>query len=120
MSSEMHPQVAEILRQVEKFQTAVDAQADQAKAETFTGTDEAKSVQVTLDGRQWLTDLYIKDGLLRLGIETVAARVNEAMQNAQATATAALEAEGERFIESLAAFEGSFNEAMARIQARQE
>jgi DNA-binding protein YbaB len=120
MSNEMHPQVAEVLRQVENFQTLLDAQADQTKSESFTGTDEAKSVQVTLDGRQWLTEIYIKDGLLRLGLATVAERINEAMRNAQATATVALEAEGERFIESLAGFEGSLNEAKARIEAQQQ
>ncbi|MEE6138010.1 YbaB/EbfC family nucleoid-associated protein [Mycobacterium sp. 050128] len=107
MGSEMHLQPAELLRQIKQIQTAVDEQARQLVAESFTGTDEAKTVEVTLDGRQWLTNLYLQDGLLRLGIETVAQRINEAIQNAQAVATAAAEVEQERFIESLAGMASS-------------
>jgi len=38
-------------------------QARGPATESFTGTDEAKTVRATIDGRQWLTGLYIEDGL---------------------------------------------------------
>ncbi|CQD17312.1 Nucleoid-associated protein YbaB [Mycobacterium lentiflavum] len=107
MGSEMSLQPAELLRQLKQIQSAVDEQARQLVTESFTGTDEANTVEATLDGRQWLTNLHLQDGLLRLGIETVTQRINEAIQNAQAVATAAGEVEQERFIESLASIASS-------------
>jgi DNA-binding protein YbaB len=68
-------------------------------ARSFRGTDEAVTVAVTVDGRQRLTGLQIKDGLLRLGAETVAQRINEAILEAQAAATVANGAAQERLFE---------------------
>lgn len=101
MNTEMHPIVADALRKVEQIQSLADADAAHLKNEAFSGADEAETVKVTLDGRQWLTGLYISDGLLRLGVETVASRVNEAIHNAQANATEVVAAQQQQFIESL-------------------
>lgn len=90
-------QVADVLRHAQHIQSAMDEQLYQLNTNSFRGTDDSKTVAVTIDGRQRLTDLFIQDGLLRLGAETVAQRVNEAIGNAQATATAADEAEQQRF-----------------------
>jgi hypothetical protein len=57
---------------------------------------------VTLNGHSWLTDVFIEDGLLRLGAETVEARINEALQKAMVEATSSLEADRER-IDSIVA-----------------
>jgi DNA-binding protein YbaB len=96
MSTETHPQLAEVLRQAQHMQSAVDRQLHQLNTRSFNGTDEAKTVAVTLDGRQRLTGLHIIDGLLRLGTEVVAQRINEAIYNAQHAAVAAIEAEHPR------------------------
>jgi len=51
---------------------------------------------VTLNGHHWLKDIYIQDGLLRLGAETVEQRVNEALVKAGAEASASIDADRER------------------------
>ncbi|MEM6109618.1 YbaB/EbfC family nucleoid-associated protein [Mycobacterium sp. 050272] len=107
MTDDVHPEVADALRQAHQFQSALDNQVHRTATNSVTATDEAKSVEVTLDGRRWLSGLYIEEGLLRLGAETVQQRVNEALCNAVAAATAADAADGERFVESLAAIAGS-------------
>lgn len=60
-----------------------------------------------MDGHRWLTGLNIEAGLLRLGAEAVQERINEALRNAAAAATAANEAEEERLVASLADIAGS-------------
>jgi DNA-binding protein YbaB len=120
MNTEMHPVVAEVLRTAQQIQSAGDAQADNLKAGSYRGSDESGSVQVTLDGHQWLTSLHIEDGLLRLGIETVALRVNEAIQNAQATAAPMIQAEQQRSIESLGQLADSLTALTNEIQAKPE
>lgn len=96
MSSDMHPQVAAVLAQAQRLQSVMDDQLAKMNTETFTATDESKTVEVTLNGHHWLTDVFIEDGLLRLGAETVAARVNEALQNAAAQATVSIDEDRER------------------------
>jgi hypothetical protein len=64
--------------------------------QTFTATDESETVEVTLDGHHHLTGAFIEDGLLRLGAQEVESRLNEALQNATAAATASIEADRER------------------------
>ena len=51
---------------------------------------------MTLNGHHWLKDVFIEDGLLRLGSNTVEHRLNEALQNTTAEATASIEADRER------------------------
>jgi len=55
---------------------------------TVTGHDEAKTVEVTTSARHRLIDLYVESGLLRLGVNTVAQRITEALRNAHAAVTA--------------------------------
>ena len=112
MAAEMHPQVAEALQHTQRFQSAIEDQMHRTDTESFSGTDEAKSVEVTLNGRRWLTGLSIEEGLLRLGAETVEQRINEALQNADAVAAAAVEAEYERLLTSLADITGALKKSL--------
>jgi len=112
MSIEMHPQVAEALRQAQRFQSALEDQMHRTKTESFNATDEAESVQVTLNARYSLTGLYIEEGLLRLGADTVQQRINEALLNARAAATEAIGAEDDQLIESLADIVGSLKKTL--------
>ena len=92
----MHPQVAAVLQQAARLQSLMDEQLHKMNSQTFTATDEAETVEVTLDGHHHLTGTFIADGLLRLGAETVQQRLNEALQNATAAATESIELDRER------------------------
>ena len=92
----MHPQVAAVLKQAQRLQSLMDDQLTKMNTESFTATDEAETVEVTLNGHHWLTDVFIEDGLLRLGAETVEGRVNEALQKAALKASASIDADRER------------------------
>ncbi|OBB48624.1 DNA-binding protein [Mycobacterium sp. 1164985.4] len=92
----MHPDVAAVLRQAQQLQSLMDDQLDRMNSQTFTGTDESETVQVTLDGHHQLTGVAIEDGLLSLGVEEVQKRLNEALDSATAAATASLEADRDR------------------------
>ncbi|PRC44103.1 DNA-binding protein [Mycobacterium sp. ITM-2017-0098] len=96
MTDDMHPEVAAVLKQARRLQSLMDEQLDKMANDSFTGSDESETVEVTLNGHHWLKDAYIQDGLLRLGAEAVEQRVNEALQNASAEATAAIDADRER------------------------
>ena len=96
MTDDMHPEVAAVLRQAQRLQALMDDQLAKMAGESFTATDEAKTVEVTLDGHHWLQDVFIEAGLLRLGADTVEERVNEALQNAGAIASASIQADRER------------------------
>ncbi|MGH3969430.1 MAG: YbaB/EbfC family nucleoid-associated protein [Mycobacterium sp.] len=78
----------------------------------FRGIDEDHTVAVTVDGRQRLTGLQITDGLLRLGAETVAQHVSEAILEAQAEAIAADGAAQERLFEMMDAAAGSLKDVL--------
>ena len=96
MTDEMHPQVAAVLQQAQRLQSIVDDQLHKMNTETFTATDEAKTVEVTLNGHHYLTGVFISDGLLRLGARVVQERIHEALRNATAAATQSIEADRER------------------------
>lgn len=96
MIEDVHPQVAAVLKQAQRLQSLMDDQLAKMAGESFTATDESETVEVTLNGHQWLTNVFIEDGLLRLGADTVSARVNEALRNAEATASASIDADRER------------------------
>lgn len=68
-----------MLQQMRRVQSALEDERHRTDTASYTGTDQAKTVEVTLDWRHWLTGLNIEDGLLRLGAEEVAQRVNEAL-----------------------------------------
>ncbi|MCV7408884.1 DNA-binding protein [Mycobacterium florentinum] len=109
MTAQMHPQVAEALRQAQQFQSVLDDHLHRTDTGTFTAADETETVTVTLNGQLVLTDLTIEPGLLRLGAETVEERINGALQKAAAAATATNEAEEERLVTSLAEITGSLS-----------
>ncbi len=96
----------------------MDEQLHQLNTRSFDGTDAAKTVVVTLDGRQRLAGLRIEDGLLRLGADTVARRINEAILNAQADATAAIEADQQRFVELLGHAADSLKDMLGAGEAK--
>jgi DNA-binding protein YbaB len=100
-TQDQHPQVAEALQELKRFNATLEDHMYQTNIESFTGTDEAKTVNVTIDGHHALTGLYIEDGLLRLGAQTVEERVNEALRNAQAAATAAITAQQQQVFSAL-------------------
>lgn len=97
----MHPQVAAVLRQAQRLQSLMDEQLHRMATQTFTGTDESETVEVTLDGHHQLIGAVITDGLLRLGVQTVQQRLNEALRNATAAATASVEADRGRIDEAV-------------------
>ncbi|WP_286137597.1 YbaB/EbfC family nucleoid-associated protein [Mycobacterium sp. IS-3022] len=96
MTDEMHPEVAAVLQQAQRLQSIMDDQLHRMSTQTFTAADETETVEVTLNGHHHLTGAFIEDGLLRLGVETVQQRLNEALQNANAAASASIETDRER------------------------
>lgn len=96
MTDDMHPQVAAVLRQAQRLQSVMDDQLHKMDNESFTATDETETVEVTLNGHHHLTGVFIEDGLLRLGAQTVEQRLNEALQKAMAEASMSIEADRER------------------------
>lgn len=110
MTDDMHPEVAAVLRQARRLQSLMDEQLDKMATESFTAADETETVEVTLNGHHWLKDVYIQDGLLRLGAETVEDRVNEALQKASAEASASIDADRERIDAVVAEITAEINE----------
>lgn len=96
MTDDMHPEVAAVLQQAQQLQSIMDEQLHKMNNQTFTATDESETVEVTLNGHHHLTGAFIEDGLLRMGAQAVEQRLNEALQNATAAATASIEADRER------------------------
>lgn len=101
MSTEAHPQAVEALDQLKRFNSALEDHVHRTTTETYTATDEAESVKVVLDGNRTLTGLYLEEGLLRLGAETVQNRINEALLNAQAAAESGFEANQQQLLATL-------------------
>jgi DNA-binding protein YbaB len=109
VTAEIHPQVAAILQQAQRLVSIMDDQLHKMKSEKFTATDKSKTVEVTLNGHHWLTDVFIEDGLLRLGADAVAQRLNEALRNATTQATASIEADWERLDATIAEITAEFS-----------
>lgn len=103
----MHPEVAAVLLQAQRLQSVMDEQLAKMHIETFTATDDEETVEVTLNGHHWLTDVFINDGLLRLGAEAVQNRVNEALQKATAMAAESIAVDRERIDAAVAEITGS-------------
>lgn len=96
MTDDMHPEVAAVLKQARRLQSLMDEQLDKMADDSFTAADDGETVEVTLNGHHWLMDVYIQDGLLRLGAESVERRLNEALLKAGAEASATIDADRER------------------------
>jgi DNA-binding protein YbaB len=101
VTSEMHPQTAKVLELTEQFRAQIDDQLRRAITGKFTATDEAETVTVILTAQGYLTSLHIDDELPRLGADTVAQRVNEAIENARAAALARAEIDGDQLLAAL-------------------
>lgn len=101
MKTEAHPQVTAVMEEFRRFNDVLEAQVNRKTTESFTATDEAETVEVTIDGESCLTGLHIEDGLLRLGADTVERRINEALRSAQAEALANINAQAEQTAKSL-------------------
>jgi DNA-binding protein YbaB len=117
MSPDAHPQVAQALEQLQRFSSALESQMYRANTQTFTATDEAQTVAVTINGHRCLTGLHVEDGLLRLGAKTVQQRVNAALQEAQAGASAALQAQQAQLFASLTDLAGSIQKTVGLSEA---
>ncbi|MCV7429635.1 YbaB/EbfC family nucleoid-associated protein [Mycobacterium montefiorense] len=117
MGPEAHPQVAQTLEQLQRFSSALEAQMRRTHTQSFTATDEAETVEVTIDGHRRLVGLDIQDGLLRLGAETVQRRVNAALQTAQVSASATLQVQQADLVASLAGLAGSLQSTVGLIPA---
>jgi DNA-binding protein YbaB len=92
----MHPDVAAVLQQAERLQSLMDEQLHKMNNQTFTATDDAETVEVTLNGHHHLTGTFIADGLLRLGAEAVETRLKQALQKATDAATKSIELDRDR------------------------
>ncbi|MBS9532778.1 YbaB/EbfC family nucleoid-associated protein [Mycobacterium sp. M1] len=110
MTEEMHPQVAAVLGQAQRLQSLMDDQLYKMNSESFTAADESETVEVTLNGRHWLTGLHIEEGVLRLGAETVQQRITEALHKATAAATTSIEGDRERINAELADITGHLSQ----------
>ena len=53
MTDDMHPEVAAVLKQARRLQSLMDDQLDKMASDTFTGSDEDETVEVTLNGHHW-------------------------------------------------------------------
>ncbi|WP_343600526.1 YbaB/EbfC family nucleoid-associated protein [Mycobacterium sp.] len=115
MTTQVHPLVAAVVAQTERLQSALDDQLHKMKSDKFTGTDEGEAVEVTVDGRYWLTDVFIDDGLLRLGAERVQQRINEALQNALIRAIGSFEADRERLYAAVGEIAGELISINAQL-----
>ena len=96
VTDEMHPEVAAVLQQAQRLQSLMDEQLYKMNHQTFIATDDAETVEVTMNGHHHLTGTFIADGLLRLGAPTVEQRLNEALQKATDAATESIELDRDR------------------------
>jgi DNA-binding protein YbaB len=72
-------EIARRFPQLAGVQAMLDAQVARMHAESFVATDEAGTVEVTVNGVQRLVDLSFDPRILNLGAQEVAARINEAL-----------------------------------------
>ena len=79
---QMHPDVAAILREAKRLEDVLEERLHQIRTGRFTATDEAGTVEVTLDGQHRLVDVFITEGTLRRGVPAVEAAVNDALLKA--------------------------------------
>jgi DNA-binding protein YbaB len=89
---ESHPQATAALDEMKKFNELLEGALTKKSTGSFSAKDESETVEVVVNGDILLTQVYIEDGLLRLGAETVEDRINEALMKAQAQATASNDA----------------------------
>lgn len=96
-----HPQASEALEQLKKMTTLLEDQMALSDGGSYTAKDESETVTATINGHRVLTRISIEEGLLRLGAATVQERINEAIDNAQAEATIAIQGQQQNMVASL-------------------
>lgn len=111
---ELDPHVARALTLAARFQSALDGTLNQMNNGSFRATDEAETVEVTINGHQWLTGLRIVQRLVdplshRLGTQLL----QQTIFDAQAAASAYNDAAGEQLTAALSAMSRAMNEGMA-------
>ncbi|AWV47053.1 hypothetical protein JK2ML_0044 [Mycobacterium leprae Kyoto-2] len=108
---DLDPTQAQTMALLGQFQSALDEQCNRMTDGVFKASDQEKTVEVTINGYQWLTGIRIESGALReFGHAVVADRINEALQNAQGVATAYNEVSGEQLAARLSALSCSIGE----------
>ena len=70
--------MAAILREAKRLEDVLEERLHQIRTGRFTASDEAGTVEVTLDGQHRIVDVFIAEGALRKGISAVEDAVNEA------------------------------------------
>jgi DNA-binding protein YbaB len=110
---DLPPHVAQALALAGRFQSALDGTLNQMNTGSFPGHDEERTVEVTINGHQWLTGVRIDDGLIKeLGAEAVGARVNEALMNAQSAASKYNDAAEQQLAAALEAMSQTMNKGL--------
>lgn len=89
---DMHPDVAAILREAKRLEDVLEDRLHQIRTGRFTASDEARTVEVTLDGEHRLVDVFITEGALRKGLGAIQSAVNEALVKANADVDASASA----------------------------
>jgi DNA-binding protein YbaB len=82
LSSPQRPEIARKFRELDGVRALLDDQLARMHAESFVATDEAGTVEVTVNGIQRLVDLRFDPRILNLGAQEATARINEALHAA--------------------------------------
>jgi len=114
MSINAHPQMTEAMEHLQRFNAALEDQMRARSAKSFTATDEAETVEVTVNADLFLTSLHIEAGLLRQGAKSVEHRINEALQNAQSAVYGSIEGDQERFVSALSEIAGALTKMLEK------
>ncbi|ACC42755.1 MULTISPECIES: YbaB/EbfC family nucleoid-associated protein [Mycobacterium] len=110
----LDPTAARALTLMSQFQSTLQGRFHHMNNGVFKASDETKSVQVTLNGYQWLTGIRIENGLLKeVGAQGVAERVNEALQNAQRAVSVFDEQSGQTLVDTLATISAAISQPPA-------
>lgn len=107
-----HPQVAEALGHLQRFQSVLEEALATVDNGVFKGSDEHHTVEVTVNGRCLLSGLYLEDGVMRLGAAAVQERINAALTAAALSATESLSAQAPKMFADLADITGTMKKGM--------
>jgi DNA-binding protein YbaB len=96
-----------------KFSDLLEGVVEKKSNGSFSAKDETETVEVTLNGELVVSQVYIEDGLLRLGAEVVQDRINEAIMKATVEATAVNAANNEATIDAMSKMLDSMQKLVA-------
>jgi DNA-binding protein YbaB len=105
----LHPVVTEYLNLADARIAQVDHYLHLLSTLTTTGTDETKTVSVTLNPHGAVEDVWMQPGCKRLGADVINERLNEALQKASTTLESAK-----------AGIDGDYSRELAALQARSD